>query len=406
MITRAKSIGRKIPILGAAILAVLALSAIGSSAAQAFEYEVDGYLVSELGGSVATTGSSSSLELSGTVAGAPFQVSCKATSSGKIMSEGTGETTISASGCTAIKPVGCVVPNLTIKAKTELYEVGGVLYERYVPINGPGTNFTTLKLEECASVGNYPIRGSFAGQNNSYTTPQEAQTLEYSAASSKAVGAVLTVGPNAATATGALSQEVSWGIEGWGVHQPAAWGHLGKEWLIDGKTMTEAGLTSETVASNLSPVPFKFAMLISGAEMKFSCSMKYSGTISKGGTGTAAVKLSSCVSEVTGCKVPASNSFNALKTSITEVGGKSYVKFEPAVVGGNITSFVIEGCVLSGAYAIKGSFSGLTEAPGTELTVQPLQFSLAIDNAAGTGMKAGSWVTLAGSQNVSLTGNS
>lgn len=403
MVSRTKSLRRKIPILGVTILAALAFSAVASSAAQAFEYEVNGSLVSELGGSIGTTGSSSSFGLSGTVAGASFQVSCKATSSGKVLSPGTGETTITASGCSAVKPVGCVVPNFTVKAKTELYQVGGALYEKYVPLNGAGTNFTTLKLEECAAEGNYPVKGSFAGLNNSYTTQQEKQTLEYSAASNEAVGATLTVGPNTASATGSLSQSVTWG-EKWGVHKPAVWGHLGKEWLIGGKTMTESGLASETIASNQS-APFKFVLNFSGAEVKFSCSMKLTGTIVKGGTGTAAIKLSSCVSETAGCKLPATNTFNSVKTSITESGGKSYVKFEPA--GSTFTSVKIEECAAEGVFPLTGAFSGQTEASGTELSVQTLQFSPTIDSAAGTIMKYGSNpVPLTGTQLVSLTGKS
>ncbi len=394
MVIRSRPIRSRLALLATA-LAVFALGAVGT--AQAFEWTIEGKTLAERGLSSQTTaGSKGSLTLSATVLGSPFKVSCTESSSGKISQGGLGENTLSLSGCAVAEPAGCTVAEpISLVAKTELTKVGGVFTEKLTPA---AEKFGSIKIQKCGVAGTYPVKGSTAGKNEGYPTQQETHTVEFSAAISEAAGTQLTFNGQPATLSGSTREYLTTGAP-WGTNKGSEWGHVGNEWEIAGSTLSAMGLTSEAIGSNSAPV--KFVMTLLGSKTVIDCSMTVNGTIVKGGTGTATLNITSCVvSEPAGCSVSSSLITLPLKTSLVETAGKWYVKFEPLEAGGTIISVKISGCVMSGSYPWKGSFSGQTEPSGTQFSMQPLVFSAA-SSSITTG---GNPVTITGTQLVSLSG--
>jgi hypothetical protein len=388
-------------LLATALLAILALGGVAAGAAQAFEWNIEGETLAERGQTEqATAGSEGSLTLSGTLLKKSFKMTCEESSSGKLTQGGAGENTLSLSGCAVAEPAGCLVSGVTLTGKTELVMVEGAFDDKLIPSNLE-ERLGLVHVTNCVVAGTFPLKGVIAGRSEGFPTQQETHTLEFSSAISEGAGTELRFGANPATLTGSTREYLTNGHP-WGTNKGSVWGHVGKEWEIAGKTLSEMGLASEAIWGNAAPVVFNTKLL--GGHIVIGCSMRMNGTVVKGGTGTATLNLTSCVlTEPAGCTVPSTMGTASLATSLIEVGGKWYVKFQP--VGETIISVQINGCSLSGTYPWRGSFSALAEPSGTQLSMQPLAFSPTIDEAAGTGMFAsGNPVTITGNQLVSLSG--
>ena len=371
MVTRIRPLRSRIPILGTAILVVLAFSAFAASAVQAKEWRIGSSSMTKLGlTEEATAGTGSGLTITSTALGTPLKFTCAETSSGKAIRGGTGETTLSLSGCAVSEPANCTAAPFTLNAKTELVTIGGVNYEKFLPKEG--TTFGNVTLSNCAQAETYAVRGSFAGKAEAGGKLLLEQPVELSKAAAEAVGTSLTLGGKAATATaGTLKQSLNGAKKGttWGPNKGAIWGSTaaGSEWQVEGSTLSKLGIAQEPIAGKGASVTFAGTFWFT--PVKWSCGVSSSGALLPGGKVEGMVfKFSGCtVQEPVGCGV---NSFQTV--ALSGSGSTAAIALKPA---GGLTSVTFTGCALAETYPLSGSISGTGEANGTQLIEQPLALS-------------------------------
>ncbi len=128
---------------------------------------------------------------------------------GGIMSELEGQ--LKLTGVSVVKPEGCKIANtLTLSPETSRIYMGGEnAYSRYAR---PFTeSLATVKLEECAAAGSYPLAGEVFGQWSPTGTSAEAQGVSFSEAIQNGAGGSLLLGGEVAQVTGKANLELTEG---------------------------------------------------------------------------------------------------------------------------------------------------------------------------------------------------
>jgi hypothetical protein len=367
---------------------------------QAFEWWIEGKTMAERSLNEETLSvSGGPVTLAGTVAGSPLKFTCSTTGgSGKALKGGTGEATLALSGCAIVEPSSCkVASSIKLVGKAELvYGLGHTLFERYKPANG--TSFGSVGIENCASEGFYPIKGSFAAKLDPSQGEVAEQPRELSAAINEASASALIVGGNAAALSGSFNVRLN------GANPAAPWGPVGDgEWRIEGKTMAERGLGEEDLSASGGPITL--AGTVAGSPLKFTCSTTSgSGKAFKGGGGEAALSLSSCsVAEPSSCQIgePVRLRVAAMPMLFAAIHNE---RLEP--YGATFGSVGVENCASEGFYPVKGSFTGRGQLASAETVSQPREFSTLIDQSTGSaGLTiGGNAATVSGSLGLSLAG--
>ncbi len=114
-------------------------------------------------------------------------------------------------GVTVKKPAGCSTPS----TNTTVSSVGRTQMDETVTTKGfgraepaSGTTFTSIKLEECAAEGTYPVKGVAYGEGVKGTGTQEVAPVGVSNATTNAMGS-LTLGTSPVTVTGEATASLS-----------------------------------------------------------------------------------------------------------------------------------------------------------------------------------------------------
>jgi hypothetical protein len=398
MTDKQRTPGRRISALGASLLMALAFGAIAASGAQALDWQHQGGTTVLSGTSSETVaGTGSGFTITSKLLGASVEVNCSsATTNGSIVAGGTGSSTIGLGGCSVAKPSNCSLAyQPTLSAKVELVQVGGVLFQKFVPV---GTSFGMIEFAGTKCVldeNKAPLKGSFAGRELSSAL---AANHSLSFAKSEPWPTVeLKFGVEAATLTGEVTQHLSGNManHGWrGIWQETHGG-----WETEGLPFTFP--QSAIIAGG--PVSFSFNIL--GAPVSFSCSNTSASEASLKPGGTETVKgltFSGCKFEKpSNCALPGNQmQFESVTGTLTRVNGKVYEKFAASNPEGLLAVLRVEGsCGLAGnSYSVKGTFAGLGREFGAFKVFQPLEFSKAADEATGSQLTiSGNGMTMAGS---------
>ncbi|HEY6550331.1 MAG TPA: RHS repeat-associated core domain-containing protein [Solirubrobacterales bacterium] len=156
-------------------------------------------------------------------------------------------------------------------------------------------------------------------------------------------------------------------------------------WTIEGKTLTELGLKEESVASTAAP----FTIEVPKLTLKVECEAeKGSGKIISPSTDEATMELSKCkVFEPKTCTVSEPVVIKA-KTELIKKAGIVYDFLKP-LTGEAFGTLTLKGeaCPFPKELKLTGSTAG--QLGLEEIAKQPLKFSKAIAEAAGTSMLAG-----------------
>lgn len=388
MIRRAKPVRGRVALFGAVLASLVAMSAM-AAAAQAAEWTINGGPMEAYGLSSETvSGSGGPTTISAPTLG--VKVSCTSESDTSTLTlEGKSTDTLTLSGCTVTEPSNCILSSSSIvmTAAGSVVESGGSLYRKLVGANGI-QQFGSIKLNECAYAGSYPITGSFTegvlGSN------LVSQKLSFSSAA----GTVLKLGgSNTATITGGTTQQLSGprSGSGWGAMinpPPSQW------WKVNGSLLKGSSAVTASGGSSVIDIP--------AIGFKIGCSGTgfVSAAITNGvsaAESSGRLNLTGCaVIEPVGCTVGKTITTESLSGSLKLVKSTVYEVWKP--ISGTLIKLTIGGCAISGSYAITGSFAGRDPLIGTERTDQELEFSSAIDSAAGVGLTMGPWgkVTITG----------
>jgi hypothetical protein len=403
---------RKAFALALAVVAVLGINAISASGAQALTWQrgTGTHVTKILSGaeteSIAGTGS---FTISSTVLGEPSTVECGASNNGSIGANGSGSATISLTGCVVVAPSHCEITSApTLKANTELVEVGGKLFQKFTPVNEKEKTFGYIEYRgaECPfNRLNLPLKGTFAGAESS-TALSVTHTLVFT--KSEPWPAVEPKFGGTATISGQLvGQHLSGGLTNrpWRPLWQTTHGAWEVEWEVGGSPLGSAEAASVTGG----PVSFNVSLL--GNPISFTCSEpRAKGAVLKPGNTESVESLSfaGCkVAEPSTCAVPN----NKIQTSpvtgtLVSVSGKTYEKFvsESGVLMG--WDFAGSACPVVGLHwEVSGSIVALGPNLGLLGKVQPFVFSKAADEAAAGGLSAGSAkVTMGGSLEQALAG--
>ncbi len=195
----------------------------------------------------------------------------------------------------------------------------------------------------------------------------------------------------------------------------AAGAQASGEWRIGGKTMSELGLTEETVTGK-AEAGVKEILLVKTLNIQKSCTGFdiQSVTISPSGKGKGAVRLLGCKvfadeageAELTACGVKSTGQeAGVIQTEliggeIVLSGGVNYVLFKPAS-GTSFTTIELTGasCAPKGTYPITGTVVAELGAEAKELLLKPIK------EFTGDGLKFGeNKAFLIGSGLAELTG--
>ncbi len=222
--------------LSVALAALLALAAVFANSAFATATTTNSYWYEEgskllAPESVRCQGATSKPEvltpfiLTGTVAGAELEIEAKKLECALLISqikkngehaEGTGQ--VKFSELTVKKPVGCKVPasNTTNSLTARIYMEGTAVYVRFTPTEGE--TLASVSLTECAAEGKYSVKGTLFGKSPNATGKEvELQNLAFSSAIQKEAGGAITLGANAAQASGSINYELTfkgpWGAK-------------------------------------------------------------------------------------------------------------------------------------------------------------------------------------------------
>jgi hypothetical protein len=202
-------------VLGLAVMAALAISALASVTASASTWTVEGGSVPQAVKATLKAGSTAKLE--GTLLGQDFVLT--ATTLSSMAPEGEeGDATIyqegakakakgrlSFSGLTVDKPAGCTVtsPIVTKNLTGEVvkHTGSGNGFVKFTPTTGAGTTFANITVKGCAVAGTYPVKGTVYGEGNAWGTMAAEQPLNFTPAINTTLGGGLTLGTNAAKLT-------------------------------------------------------------------------------------------------------------------------------------------------------------------------------------------------------------
>ncbi|HKT83978.1 MAG TPA: RHS repeat-associated core domain-containing protein [Solirubrobacterales bacterium] len=179
-------------------------------------------------------------------------------------------------------------------------------------------------------------------------------------------------------------------------------GASGAAWTIEGKTLSELGLSEETIASTATPLTIEVPKL----SLKVECeSEKGSGKVISPSTDEATMEMSKCkVVESKVCTV-AEPIVLKVKTELLKKAGIVYDVLKP-LTGEVIGTLTLKGelCALPKELKLTGSTAGQLSAE-EQAVKQGLVFSKAIAEAAGTSMLAGANPAfLAGTSSRELSG--
>jgi hypothetical protein len=416
MASRSRSLGSKVPLLGAVLALALAFAAMGAGVASAAEWVVEGKSFEERGLTEESAAGSGSLTVAGTVMGQPFSMNCVADFSGSLQRGGTGEATLALSNCSAKTPnqetwgICAVAPITSNPLKTE--QLAEVRYERLTPI--AGTQLFTFTLANCALAGVYEATGALAVLAEE-GRPSGYQRLSFSAEISEAAGAAVQVGKEPASATGGVFQYLT------GANSGSNWGRVGGEgpaveteedflpveWFIGNQTLSALGVESEAIGFSGGPFTFRFTVF--GQNIAIRCQELTSegASISRAARGSALWRFEGCqVLEplCQGIEDPDINT-NLLESSFLFVGGKAYEKFAPAE-GNTLFTLTLTGCVLEGSYPVTGAFATHSGDSFLEVAEHGLDFSPTVSAESGTSMRFGSQpVTVEGEASQELAGS-
>lgn len=193
-------------------LAVLGVTAFSASAAQAFEWEIEGTPLSALGGEEEIVSSGGPFVLKSKIGLSNVTIQCNqqvvSPGNGAIFAGGTDAALVEFKGeCKVVGAAACtVVEPILAETETELFEAGGVLYDRFDPV---GEKFTTVVIQNCGLAGNFPVTGNIAGKTLGKGVYAVQQPLTFSPAISEASGTELKFGANKATLEGTALNELS-----------------------------------------------------------------------------------------------------------------------------------------------------------------------------------------------------
>jgi hypothetical protein len=159
------------------------------------------------------------------------------------------------------------------------------------------------------------------------------------------------------------------------------------EWKIGGNLMTELAIHDESLAGS---GELTLTSTTLGAPVKVVCASSGGGQITQGGEETLALK-SCAISEPTGCTLAGGEIAVKARSRLSEVAGTVYELFEPIIGSTSFDTLEFTGaeCPLSEVAAeLKGTLAAHGEAEA-QLVDQPLEFSPAIQEAAGATLKLG-----------------
>jgi hypothetical protein len=406
MTTKQRVPGRRASALGLALLVALAFGAFAASGAQALDWQHPKPTV--LSGSESVAGTGSGFTIVSTVLGSPTQIQCSsASTSGSIVGGGTGTSTIGLSGCSVSQPSGCSLASpLSLSGNLELVEVSGVLFQKFVS-SGEGFGNVEFTGAACPFAGIVAsLKGSFAGRELSSAMAAN-HSVSFNKEKSGWPAVELKLGKAAATIGGEVTQHLSGSqaYHAWrGIWQGT---HGGWE-----EELGSAFSQSEALFVSGGPVSFN-ATISGGTKISFSCSEASAGgwaTIKPGGSETLPAPTFS------GCKVESPSNctllgnkvqFESVTGTLTRVNGAVYEKFTPSNPEGAFMAMHFEGslCPIAGtSYEVKGSFAGLGPEFAITKNTQPLEFSKAANEATGSQMTLGMYLSGSIYQSLSLSG--
>lgn len=166
-----------------ALMAVLALTAITASLAQAAspEWSIEGKALS--GSESISSEATETFKLEVPARGLTIQCTEQSTVEGKITSPRADSGKISFNNCSVVGAPTCKVtqPITTVPLVTELKLSGTTVYDTFKPASG--TTFTTITISGCAAAGSFPITGQTCGKaTNALGVQAVKQQLEFSKA--------------------------------------------------------------------------------------------------------------------------------------------------------------------------------------------------------------------------------
>lgn len=189
------------------------------------------------------------------------------------------------------------------------------------------------------------------------------------------------------------------------------------EWRINEETMKTRGLPSEQLTISKA-ARFHFDVNIFGVHSYWTCSASLTGgSIILGGSGRTTFSFRECdVEKPSQCSI-ISTVEPKLQTELIEVTKKLYLKFLPpeGAEYERLFRFEFQEGSVPGACAgladvgaefpFQGSFAGSIAAPTTEAVSHALEFSPAINAAAGANLHVGGWeATMSGGYTSALGG--
>lgn len=390
MIATQRMAGRRASTLVLAVLAMLSFGAVWASGAQALGWSTGGSYV--LGGtsSESVEGSGGPFSIESTMLGEPLQIGCSsASSSGSIVAGGTGSSTISLSGCAVTAPAKCSVGPIALEANTELTEAEGSVYEKFVPASGNTFFEAELSGAECPLNENIiQLHGAFAG--SAPGAKHVNRRLTFSDAINSAAGVELHIGKNTpATMSGEVYEHLN------GSNSGESWRSLWRGthggWELN---YTEALPLPQPVAISGGPVELNVGS--HGTPVSISCDEvgAEATNLSSGGTEeVGGLTLSNCeVSGLPGCELEGHElRFTQLTGTVESIGGDVYETFGASSEEGVLFELGFQGtyCGNTTVRRVKGSFSAAGPDYGLFQESQPLEFTNATNEAAGSHLTIG-----------------
>ena len=198
---------------GVVLVAVLAMTAVAASAANASEWYIGATKLS--GSESVKLKAAEKFTLESKVLGANFRftattLECEGCTISNPGAKSAG--VLSFSGISVDEPTGCSVAS-PIRTNALVDEVimnpsgGEATFDKFTPAEG--TTFVTIKITGCAAAGSYPLKGSFTGRTNNTGVAAVEQPITFNAAEQATGGGILTWGPQPANLTGKALSSLS-----------------------------------------------------------------------------------------------------------------------------------------------------------------------------------------------------
>jgi hypothetical protein len=384
--------GRKVSLLTIALLAIVAVSVIGASGAQAADWHSG---ATESGSTFTLSGTSSetiagtgSFSVAGTWVGTNVEVSCSAASSGSIAAGGSGSESIGLSRCAVSKPKNCEAPSGTLSGSIQLTQAAGEVSESLVPKLGQSLGEIEFRGIHCSlDELLVPVNGSIVAippQGNLQVT----RSLVISSGSETWLGS----NPSKRAVVGGKVEEHLTGSNSrgaWG----STWEGTHGAWQI--RPLSVALLSSRENVS-VSGSSFDFQAGLSGTSVGFGCTGVEGGGINElipGGTENLShLVLSGCVvSQPSNCTVPNPLVLSPLTGALQSIGGQTYEKFSSSE-GRPLFELEFSGSngPLAGiGFPVTGSFAGVGPTWPILQISQGLEVTTASNKAAGAELHLG-----------------